>query len=98
MNAKLIQACVAAAILIGATAEGMTAGGTFTRGCAGRDIQVMMMLEAGDIAPQKLNDAVRSMTHARMMCLDGQVMDALALYDQIAHSITSEWSLAGQGH
>ena len=98
MHAKLIRTCVAAAILIGGTAESMAAGGPFTRGCAARDMQIMMMLEAGAISPQKLNDAVRSMTHARMMCFDGQVMDALALYDQIAHSIASEWSLAGQGH
>jgi len=96
MHARLIRTCVAVAILIGGTAEGMAAGGTFTRGCAGRDMQVMMMLEAGTIPPQKLNDAVRNMTHARMMCLDGQVMDALALYDQIAHSIASDWSLSGQ--
>lgn len=98
MQAKLIRNCIAATILIGGTAAGMAAGGTFTRGCAGRDMQVMMMLDAGAISPQKLNDAFRSMTQARMMCLDGQVMDALALYDQIAHSIASDWSLAGQGH
>lgn len=98
MHAKLIRACVAAAILIGGTVEGSTAGGTFTRGCAARDMQVMMMLEAGTIAPQKMKDAFRDMTHARTMCFDGQVMDALALYDQIVHSIASEWNLAGQGH
>jgi len=97
MHAKLIRAFVAVAILIGGTAEGMTAGGPFTRGCAARDMQVMMMLEAGAISPHRLNDAVRNMTHARMMCFDGQVMDALSLYDQIAHSIESDWSLAGQG-
>jgi hypothetical protein len=98
MNPKLIQALVAAALLIGGTAEGLTAGGSFTRGCAGRDMQVMMMLEAGAISPQKKNDAVRNMTQARMMCFDGQVMDALALYDRIAHSIASDWGLAGEEH
>ena len=96
MHAKLIRTCVAAAIMIGGTAEVMAAGGPFTRGCAARDMQVMMMLEAGAISPQKLNDAVRSMTHARMMCLDGQVMDALALYDDIAQSIAADWTLSGK--
>lgn len=95
MRNNLIRIAVAAAILVGGTANGMTAGGAFTRGCAGRDFQVMMMLEAGAISPQRLNDVFRNMTHARMMCLDGRVMDALALYDQIAHIIASDWSLAG---
>lgn len=96
MRNNLIRACIGAAIWFGTTADGMTAGGAFTRGCAGRDIQVMMMLEAGTISPQKLNDAVRTMMHARTMCMDGQVMDALALYDQIAHSIESDWVLSGR--
>jgi hypothetical protein len=26
--------------------------------------------------------------HARIMCFEGQVLDALAVYDNIAHSIT----------
>jgi hypothetical protein len=29
------------------------------------------------------------------MCFDGQVMDALALYEQIAHSVASAWVLSG---
>jgi hypothetical protein len=37
------------------------------------------------------------MMHARIMCFDGQVMDALVLYDQIAQSITSSWVLSGSG-
>ena len=95
MRSNLIRACVAAAIFVGGTSNGITAGGPFTRGCAGRDIQVMMMLEAGTISPQRLNDAVRSIMHARMICLDGHVAEALEIYDQIAHSIASDWSLAG---
>ena len=98
MNNHLIRLCIAAALWFGTTADGMAAGGVFTRGCAGRDIQVMMMLEAGAMSPQKLNDAVRTMMHARTMCMDGQVMDALALYDQIAHSIESDWVLSGRAH
>jgi hypothetical protein len=97
MRTKLIRNCLAAAILIGSAAEAMTAGSAFTRGCAARDIQLVMMLDAGAIAPQKLNDVVRTMRRARSMCFDGHVVDALALYDDIAQSITSDWSLAGQG-
>ena len=54
----------------------------------------MMMLEAGAISPQKMNDIVRTVIHARMMCFDGHVADALALYDHIAQSIASDWALA----
>jgi hypothetical protein len=75
----------------------LAAGGTFTRGCAARDLQIMMMLETNTISPHRVNDAVRTMMHARMMCLDGQVVDALAVYDDIAQSITSDWVLFGQG-
>ena len=64
---------------------------------AARDIQVMMMLEAGAISPQQKNDAVRTVIHARMMCFDGQVADALALYDDVARSIASDWALSSQG-
>ena len=96
MRTKLIRNCLAAAILIGSAAEAMTAGSAFTRGCAARDIQLVMMLDAGD-RPQKLNDVVRTMRRARSMCFDGHVVHALALYDDIAESITSDWSLAGQG-
>jgi hypothetical protein len=69
----------------------------FARGCAGRDIQVMLMLETSGMSPQQLDEALRTMVHARMMCFDGQIMDALALYDQIAQSVTSAWVLSGSG-
>jgi hypothetical protein len=96
MRSNLIRNCVAAAIWLGSMTDGMAAGGVFTRGCAARDIQIMMMLEAGSISPQKKHDAVRTVIHARMMCFDGQVVDALALYDHIAQSIASDWALSSQ--
>jgi hypothetical protein len=97
MQTSVIAVCAAAAISIGSAAAGLAAGGTFTRGCAARDLQIMMMLETNTISPHRVNDAVRTMMHARMMCLDGQVVDALAVYDDIAQSITSDWVLFGQG-
>jgi hypothetical protein len=96
MRTNAIAVCVAAAISIGSAAAGLAAGGSFTRGCAARDLQIMMMLETNTISPHRMNDAVRTMMHARMMCFDGQVVDALAVYDDIAQSITSDWVLSGQ--
>jgi hypothetical protein len=57
----------------------------------------MLMLETSGMSPQQLDEALRTMVHARMMCFDGQIMDALALYDQIAQSVTSAWVLSGSG-
>jgi len=56
-----------------------------------------MMLETSGMSQQQLDEALRTMVHARMLCFDGQIMDALALYEQIAQSITSAWVLSGSG-
>lgn len=96
MFAKFLTALTAAVIvtalscLIGLTGA-LAGGGTFTRGCAGRDLQIMMMLETNVMTSHQLNETMRSLVHARMLCFDGQVTDALALYEQIAHGITSAW-------
>jgi hypothetical protein len=85
MRSNLIGYCVAvAAISLGTVTNGMADGGTFTRGCAGHEMQIKMMLEGGDISAQERKDATSTMVDARLMCLDGYVMDALALYDGIA--------------
>jgi|SRR5258705_859871 hypothetical protein len=86
--------CVAA-LCFGAATNALAGGGAFTRGCAARDIQIMMMLETSPMSPRQLDDAVNTMMHARVMCFDGQVMDALALYDQIAEIVTSNWIASG---
>ena len=92
MQRKFIRHCVVAlAMCVGGLINAIAAGGTFTRGCAARDMQVMMLVEASAISPQKRNDAVRTIMHARIICFDGQVVDALALYDNIAQGITSNW-------
>lgn len=97
MRNNLIASYVAAAVSLVSATGGLAAGGAFTRGCAARDIQVMMMLEASAISAQQKSDAVRTVIHARMMCFDGQVVDALALYDDVAQSIASDWALSSQG-
>jgi hypothetical protein len=85
MRSNLIGYCVAVvAICLATVTNGMADGGTFTRGCAARDMQIKMMLEGSDISPQERNDATSTMIDARLMCLDGYVVDALALYDGIA--------------
>jgi hypothetical protein len=97
MRRKLIGYCVAAAaIWIGSATCGMAAGGAFTRGCAARDMQIMMLIEASVISPQEKIDAVRTIMHARIMCYEGYVVDALALYDTIAQRASSGWALSGQ--
>jgi hypothetical protein len=97
MRRKFIRHSVLTlAMCLGGLTNAIAAGGVFTRGCAARDMQVMMLIEASAISPQKRNDAVRTMMHARIVCFDGQVADALALYDNIAHGITPDWLLSGE--
>jgi hypothetical protein len=77
-----------------------TTAGSFTRGCAARDLQLLMLIEEREntnaISPEKLSDAMLTMMHARMVCYEGHVMDALALYDSITQSITSGSVLSGR--
>jgi hypothetical protein len=69
-----------------------TAAGSFTRGCAARDLQILMLIEqhegTGAVAAENLNDALLTMMHARMVCHEGHVADAMALYDSVSESIT----------
>jgi hypothetical protein len=97
MRTKFIGYCVTAVTLcIGSATDGLGGGGTFTRGCAARDMQIMMMIESSVVSAQAKDDALRTIMHARIMCFEGHVMDALALYDNIAHGVTSGWQLSGQ--
>jgi len=81
-----------AAVYLGAMISNTTAGG-FTRGCAARDMQVLMLIEeresANAISAQKSTDAMLDMMHARNVCYEGYVVDALAIYDNIIQSITT---------
>jgi hypothetical protein len=66
--------------------------GSFTRGCAARDLQILMLIEeresANSISAEKVSDAIFAMLNARMVCYEGRVVDALALYDGISQSMT----------
>jgi hypothetical protein len=83
---------ILAGTLLGTTA-GSTMAGSFTRGCAARDLQILLMIEdrqsTNAISEEQLNNALLSMLHARMICHEGHVVDALSMYDGIALSITT---------
>ena len=80
-----------AALCLGAMING-TAAGSFTRGCAVRDLQILMLIEEREntnaISVEKLSDAMLTMMNARMLCHDGYEADALTMYDGIAGSLT----------
>ena len=78
-----------AAVCLGTLATTATAG-SFTRGCAARDMQVLMLIEEREsaISAQESTDAIMTMLHARIVCHEGRVLDALALYDDIAGGVT----------
>jgi hypothetical protein len=86
-----------AAILLAAL-SGPTAAGSFTRGCAARDLQILMLIEeresANAVAADKLSDAMLALLEARIVCHEGHVVDAMALYDGIAESVTPDTLLS----
>jgi hypothetical protein len=74
--------------------------GSFTRGCAARDMQILRMveqLESDDaVVAEKLSDAMFAMTGARMVCYAGHVPDALEMYDRIGKYIAAATILSDQ--
>ena len=79
-----------AALCLGAVINSTTAG-SFTRGCAARDLQILMLIEEREstnaISAERLSDALLTMMNARMVCYEGHVVDALAIYDSVARSL-----------
>jgi hypothetical protein len=79
-----------ATIVVGVTAHAAAAG-SFTRGCAARDLQLLTIIEeqetAGSIPAQKVSEALLEMMHARIVCHNGRVLDALAIYDAVTESV-----------
>jgi len=49
---------------------------------------------ASAISAQESTDAIITMLHARMVCHEGRVLDALALYDGIAQGLTVQFGQA----
>jgi hypothetical protein len=81
----------AAALCLGAMIAG-TAAGSFTRGCAARDLQILMLIEEREntnaVSAERLSEAMLTMMNARMVCYDGHEADALTMYDTIVDSLT----------
>jgi hypothetical protein len=79
-----------ATFVIGMMTHAATAG-SFTRGCAARDLQLLTIIEeqenAGSVPAEKLSEALVEMMHARIVCHNGRVLDALAIYDAVAESV-----------
>ncbi len=90
-----VYGAAVAAVFLTAVTNGIAGGGTFARGCAARDIQVMAMLEASNVSMQRMNNAMNTIMHARVMCFEGHVVDALAVYNDVAQGITSDFVLSG---
>src|SRR4051794_38545143 len=72
-----IRWSLAAIILVTVTATANA--GAFLRGCAARDMQILMLIEDRDgksaVSAEKLREAMLSMMHARIICHEGRVMD-----------------------
>ena len=70
-----------------------TTAGSLTRGCAARDLQILMAIEEKEntnaVSAERLSDAMITMMSARMMCYDGHEADALRTYDSILGSLTA---------
>ena len=66
-------------------------GRLFTRGCAARDLQILFLIEeqegVGSLPAERLSDALIEMMHARIVCHEGRVLDALAIYDAVAETL-----------
>src|SRR5450631_3559210 len=77
-----------------------TTAGSFTRGCAARDLQILMLIEEREntnaVSVDKLSDAMLSMLEARIVCYQGRVVDAMALYDSIVQSVTPDTLLSAR--
>ena len=80
-----------AALCLGTTIDS-TIAGSFTRGCAARDLQILTLIEEREstnaISAEKLSDAMFMMMDARMICHEGREADALTMYDNVARSLT----------
>jgi hypothetical protein len=102
MKSHLVRYAAAMAILVGTATSGVAGGGPFTRGCAARDMQIMMMLEqrenANGVAAQELKETLNAIFSARMVCSEGRVLDALEIYENVARRITSDRMFSGRAN
>ena len=90
----------ALAALTLATLTTTATAGSFLRECAARDMQILMLIEDREttkaVSAEQLRDAMHTLMHARIVCHEGYVVDALAIYDRIAQSIASNPVVVGR--
>jgi hypothetical protein len=83
-------------LALGLMSYGASAG-SFTRGCAMRDLQILMLIEEREssnaISAEAMSEAMSTMLNARAVCQEGRVDDAMALYDGISESIQPDHGL-----
>jgi hypothetical protein len=89
MGSYLFRSVAMMAVLVGSVANSGAGESSFTR-CATRDMQVLMMLEqsaSGNTAAPEVDDALSGLFDARIVCVQGRALDAIAIYDNIASRI-----------
>jgi len=83
---------VALAALCLSTTIDTAIAGSFTRGCASRDLQILRLVEEREstdaLSAEILSGAMLTILNARMICYEGHVVDALAIYDDVARNLT----------
>jgi len=88
------------ATVILATLTATATAGSFMRGCAARDMQVLLLIEDREstraVSADQLRDAMLLIMDARIVCHEGHALDALAIYDGIAQSIEGRPALSGR--
>jgi hypothetical protein len=94
MRKHLLKCSIHAALValcLGTVGNGAGAG-SLTRECAVRDREILMLIEEREstntISAERLSDAMFMMMDARMICREGREAGALAIYDNIATSVT----------
>src|SRR3954463_13552327 len=83
-----------------AALTGTAAAGSFTRGCAARDMQVLMMIEEREntrtVSADQVREAMHQLLHARIVGNEGYVFDSLADFREISHGLTSSSVMIGR--
>jgi hypothetical protein len=83
LPALALIACLATTV--SATAQGQAQ--PFARECALKETTVITVIEdhgtAQDVPSDRLGDAAMTMLRARLICYEGRVVEALALYESI---------------
>jgi hypothetical protein len=101
MNSYLVRTSFIVAVFVATLTSAPAGGASFTR-CATRDMQILIMLEQSDsdsanvLAAPDGHELLSVLFDARVVCLEGRVLDALAIYDNIARRYTTDRVFSGR--